>query len=61
MRSEGGGKIREEKFGKYKLSKIEPHRLMAQGALLRLCKDNKSNSKWEQTIGCILPIHGNIA
>jgi hypothetical protein len=45
----------------YRRSKIEPHRLMAQGALFRQYKDDKNNSKWERTIGCVLPCHGNIA
>jgi hypothetical protein len=57
-------KIREVNFGKYRRSKIEPHRshrLLAQGALLRQNKDNKNNSKWERTIGCVLLIYGNIA
>jgi hypothetical protein len=31
---------------------------MAQGALLRHYKANKNNSKWERTIGCVLPCHG---
>jgi hypothetical protein len=53
-------KIREEKFGKYKRSKIEPRRLMVQGAMLHQCEDNKNNSKWERTMGCALPIHGII-
>ncbi len=53
--------MRDVKFGKYRRSKIEPRRLMAQGASLRQYKDNENNTKWERTIGRVLPIHWNIA
>jgi hypothetical protein len=48
-----------EKIDAAKLNRIAKRR--RKGASLRLHKNNKNNTKWERTIGRVLPIHERIA
>jgi hypothetical protein len=61
MRGEEEKNLRSKIWNILTQQNCNTHRLMAQGASLRIYKDNKNNSKWEQAIGRVLPIHGNIA